>query len=170
MPELPFAVTGVTIEEIKQQVNELLRIIFEDRIGGYERTALSTNKLLSLNSSKDVVSTEVSGYADGIIGTTNQVTVTDNGDGTVTISTPQDTNTGGSPTFAGMSLSGLTATRLVSTDGTKALASTSLSSWVAGTTNQITVTDDGDGTTTLSMPNDVDMTALEGLIYYTGGR
>jgi hypothetical protein len=170
MPEMPFAVTGQTLEEIKSQVNELLRTLFEDRLGGYDRTLLDPSKLLSLNASKDVVSTEASGYASGIIGTSNQVTVTDNGDGTVTLSTPQNIHTGASPTFVGESLSGLTASRLVSTDGTKALESSDMTAWVAGTTNQIDITDDGDGTITLSMPNSVDMTNLEAQIYYTGGR
>ena len=134
MPEMPFAVTGNTIEEIRAQVNELLRTLFEDRLGGYERTLLDTNKLLALDSSKDVVTSE----------------------------------SGTSPTFVGLSLSGLTASRLISTDVNKALASTDLDDWIVGTTNQITVTDDGDGTVTLSLPQDIDITGLEGLIYYAG--
>jgi len=49
----------------------------------------------------------------------------------------------------------LTASRLLSTDGSKALVSSDLVFWVAGTTNQVTVTDDGDGTITLSGPQDI---------------
>lgn len=46
----------------------------------------------------------------------------------------------------------LTANRLVASDATKTLVSVSaLSSWVAGTASQLTVTDDGDGTITLSL-------------------
>jgi len=63
--------------------------------------------------------------------------------------------TGDSPTFAGTVLSNLTANRLVASDGSKALVSSNLSSWVDGTTNQITVTDDGDGSVTIGMPDDV---------------
>ena len=60
-----------------------------------------------------------------------------------------------SPTLTGLTLTGLTASRLIATDSTKALESVSnLASWVAGTTNQITVTDDSDGTITLSLPQD----------------
>jgi hypothetical protein len=84
MPEMPFPITGQTIGEVRLQTTELLRILFEDRIGGYARGDLTENKYLSLNSTKDVVSTEESGYAQGILGTTN-ITVTDNGDGTVTL-------------------------------------------------------------------------------------
>jgi hypothetical protein len=42
--------------------------------------------------------------ADSIAGTSNQVIVTDDGDGTITLSTPQDIHTAASPTFAGMTL------------------------------------------------------------------
>lgn len=75
---------------------------------------------------------------------------------------------GATPTFAGMTITGsltiggsltlssLTASRLMATDGSKAVSSVaSLTSWVAGTTNQVTVTDDGDGTVTLSTPQDI---------------
>lgn len=64
--------------------------------------------------------------------------------------------TDGSPEFVGVTLSGLTASRLMATDGSKAAASvTDLTSWIAGTANQITVTDDTDGTVTLSTPQDI---------------
>jgi len=49
----------------------------------------------------------------------------------------------------------LTTSRLLSTDGSKALVSSDLASWVAGTSNRVTVTDDGDGTVTLSGPQDI---------------
>ena len=63
---------------------------------------------------------------------------------------------GASPTFVGLTLSGLTASRLVQTDANKALTSIAdLTSWIAGTTNQITVTSDGDGTVTLSTPQNI---------------
>ncbi len=49
-------------------------------------------------------------------------------------------------------LSGLTATRLVQSDSSSVLDSVSdLTSWVAGTANQITSTSDGDGTLTLAL-------------------
>jgi len=60
-----------------------------------------------------------------------------------------------SPEFTTFTLSGLTATRLVATDGDKVLVSTDANSWIAGTANQITVTDDADGTVTLSAPQDL---------------
>ena len=61
-----------------------------------------------------------------------------------------------SPTFAGITLSGLTASLLVQTDSSKAMASVSdLTSWIAGTANQVAVADDSDGTVTLSTPQDI---------------
>jgi hypothetical protein len=54
----------------------------------------------------------------------------------------------------------LTANRLVASDGTGALVSVAnLQSWIAGTTSQITVTDDTDGTITLSTPQDIATTS-----------
>jgi hypothetical protein len=132
MPEMPFAITGSNLEEIKQQATELFRILFEDRIGGYDKGELSVNKFLALNGSKDVVTTQVSGYAEGVLGT-SPISITDNGNGTVTV-----------------------------------IWTPVMTSWVAGTTNEIEVADDGDGTVTLSLATDLQMTDLEGLIYYAG--
>ena len=53
----------------------------------------------------------------------------------------------------------LTASRLVSANGNKVLASTDIVNWIAGTTNQITVTDDTDGSATLSLPQDIHTSA-----------
>jgi hypothetical protein len=56
-----------------------------------------------------------------------------------------------SPTFAGISLSGLTASRLLASDASKQLVSTDLNSWVAGTANEVTIADGGDGTITIGL-------------------
>jgi len=67
---------------------------------------------------------------------------------------PQELETTSSPTFSGVTLSGLTASRLVASDGSKSLSSvTNLTSWIAGTTDRVTVTNDGDGTATLTIPD-----------------
>lgn len=55
-------------------------------------------------------------------------------------------------TTGAITLDELTATRLLSTDGSKIVTSvTNLASWVAGTANEIDVADDGDGTITLGI-------------------
>lgn len=57
-------------------------------------------------------------------------------------------------------VSGLTASRLTATNASKALASVAdLTSWVAGTANQVAVADDSDGTITLSTPQDIHVDA-----------
>lgn len=62
---------------------------------------------------------------------------------------------------ASLQVGNLTPNRLVQSDGSKVLASVAdLSDWVAGTANQITVTDDGDGTVTLSLAASLTLTDL----------
>lgn len=59
------------------------------------------------------------------------------------------------PTYAGLTLTGLTASKLLASDASKALVSSDLASWVAQTANQVLVADDGDGSITLSTPQDI---------------
>lgn len=114
---------------------------------GLTLSGLTATRLASTDGSKALASTSL---ATWVAGTANQIIVADDGDGTITLSGPQNVHTGASPTFAGLTVSGLTASRLTSTDGSKALASAALFDWVAGTANQITIADDGDGTITVS--------------------
>jgi hypothetical protein len=83
--------------------------------------------------------------------------------------------------FASLALTGLTATRLMATDANKTLASVAnLALWVAGTSNRVTVANDGDGTITLSGPQDyhtgasptfagLTLTGMSGIIKATTG-
>lgn len=65
------------------------------------------------------------------------------------------------PTFGGVKISSLTPLRLVSSNADKALVSVpNLANWVAGTTNQVTVVDNLDGTATLSLPQDIHIAAV----------
>ena len=52
-------------------------------------------------------------------------------------------------------ITGLTASKLIATDANKKLVSSDLTSWITQTANQVLVTDDGDGTITLSAPQDI---------------
>lgn len=63
--------------------------------------------------------------------------------------------TGAQVTHYDLTLSSLTASRLISSDTSGKLVSTDINSWITGTANQITVTDDSDGTVTLSTPQDI---------------
>jgi len=60
------------------------------------------------------------------------------------------------PVFDSVTLKGSTASRLISVDADQTLESSDLANWVDGTDNQITRTDDEDGTVTLSTPQDLD--------------
>ena len=61
--------------------------------------------------------------------------------------------------IASITIADLTAERLVATDSTKKLVSVAtLTSWISGTADEIEVTDNGDGTITIGLPNDVIIT------------
>lgn len=75
------------------------------------------------------------------------------------------------PTFAGLTLTGLTPDRLIGS-ASGVLQSEDLTSWIAGTSNQISVADDSDGSVTLSTPQDIHTGAsptFAGLIIADGG-
>ncbi len=110
---------------------------------------LTASRIVATDSSGVKVS--VSDLTSWIAGVANRITITDDGDGTVTITIPD------TPTLVGMILSSLTASRLVASDGNKNLISSAISNWIAGTANQITVTDDGDGSITISIPSDLNI-------------
>ncbi len=57
---------------------------------------LTTNRLVVTDADKNLVSDDLYSW---VIETANRVLITDNGDGTVTFSTPQDIHTGATPTF-----------------------------------------------------------------------
>lgn len=65
------------------------------------------------------------------------------------------TDAAGAITLVDLTISSLTASRLVASNGTDKLVSANLNSWIAGTTNRVTVADDGDGSVTLSAPQDI---------------
>ena len=78
---------------------------------------------------------------DDVKGTVNQIVVTINADRTITLSLPQNIDTDADVEFDSAILGDLTATRLVSSNATKKLVSVSaLTSFIAGTANEITVT------------------------------
>jgi len=64
-------------------------------------------------------------------------------------------------------LEALTANRLLSIDGNKTAATVAaLTSWIAGTASQITVTDDGDGTVTLALPSEISFSSATTTNFY----
>ena len=68
----------------------------------------------------------------------------------------QDVTTDAMPQFTKAKLTDLTATRLMASNADKETVSVAaLSSWVAGTANQISIADDDDGSITLSLPQSI---------------
>ena len=85
--------------------------------GGTGQSAIgAANRVLGVNSAGTLTE-----YKD-VLGTSNQVSVT-HGTNSITLSAPQNIHTGATPTFAGLTVSGLTASSAVATDGSKALVS-----------------------------------------------
>jgi hypothetical protein len=113
-------------------------------------------KIVIADADKTLASADIYDY---VAGTTNQVTITDDTDGTITIALPQDIHAGASPGFAGLTLTGATASRLLATGAAKSLVSTDLSSWVLEGTG-VTVTDGGDGTITISAEAEATVSSL----------
>jgi len=105
----------------------------------------------------------------GLTGTANQVIVT-NGAGSITLSAPQNIHSAATPTFASLTLSGLTAnafaysgaagllsTTAAPTNGQLLIGSTGLApvlGVLTGTASQVVVTN-GAGTITLSLPQSI---------------
>jgi hypothetical protein len=85
------------------------------QVASTKNTDLTESRLVSTDADKVLASTDAASWIDG---TANQVVRTDDGDGTVTLATPQDIHTGASPTFAGMTITN--AITEFSTDGTMA--------------------------------------------------
>lgn len=115
---------------------------------------LSSSRLVSTSSTGKLES--VSNLTDWINGTLNQIIVTANSDGTVTLSLPQNINTNSDVEFDNVKLNDLTANRLTATDVNKKIVSIeTLYSWIKGTTNQINVIDELDGSIKLILPQSI---------------
>jgi len=73
----------------------------------------------------------------------------------ITVAIGQPVATTDAVTFAVVTGSNLTASRLMASNGSKAMVSADLYAWVAGTANQVNVADDSDGSITLSLPQSI---------------
>jgi hypothetical protein len=77
-------------------------------------SALTVSRIVATDANGELASVDLD---DWIAGTANRITVTDDGAGGVTLNLPD------TPQLVGLLLSGLTASRMVGTDGTKNLVS-----------------------------------------------
>ncbi|MBT7628772.1 MAG: hypothetical protein HN597_03585 [Desulfobacula sp.] len=85
-----------------------------------------TNGYLFLENKEITTTTDPLG-ADEVGGTENQIEVVDNGDGTITLSTPQDIDTDADVEFDSATLDDLTASKFVKTDAANKLISSDFS-------------------------------------------
>ncbi len=104
------------------QGNTSITVSAGSGLGGGGSITLGSGGTVTLNNAGV---TAFNTFTGGITlnGTTNQVNI-DNNSGTITLSTPQDIDSSATPTFAGVLLSGLSASSAVYTDGLKNLTTT----------------------------------------------
>ncbi|MDD5777967.1 MAG: hypothetical protein PHU95_00755, partial [Candidatus Thermoplasmatota archaeon] len=133
-------------------LNQTVATTSSPTFAGVTLSGLTATRLVATNAANLLVSSDIVNW---IIGTANQVIVTDNLDGTVTLSLPQDIDTSADVEFDSLILDDLTASRLVATNAANLLVSSDIVNWIDGTANKITVTDDLDGTVTLTIPDAV---------------
>jgi hypothetical protein len=147
------AVAGnLTVESGPSYINQ---DVTTDAMPEFTKAKLSTlteSRLMASNGLKETVSADLSAW---VAGTTNQVNVADDADGSITLSLPQNIHSGSSPTFVAATLSGLSASRLMASDAGKATVSIDLINWVTGTANRVSVSDLAGGKVTLSAPQDI---------------
>jgi len=110
------------------------------------------NKMLVSDNDGKIVPADMATF---VAGTVSQVSVADDGDGTITLSLPQDIHTGAEPQFAAVTGSNLTQDKLMKAGPGGVMISADLFSFVTETANQVLIADDGDGTITFSAPQDI---------------
>jgi hypothetical protein len=158
---------GVTATSMTNSGLTANSFVYSGTGGLMSSTAAPTNGQLLIGS------TGVAPVKATLTGTTNQVNVA-NGAGSITLSLPQSIDSGSSPTFSGVTLSGLTANSFVYSGAGGALTATTaptngqiligstgaapVKATITGTTNRVTVTN-GAGTITLSGPQDLATTS-----------
>ena len=101
---------------------------------------LTVSRLLSTDANLDLAS--VTDFTDWIAGTANQINIADDGDGTLTVATPQDIHSGASPTFVTLNLSATTNQLVLDSDG----ANTGTITMASLTASRVWTLQDGTGT------------------------
>jgi hypothetical protein len=199
MANVPFPIQGQTLEEVRYQIYELIRTLYEEKIGGAD-----LGDVFSLIG--DVLTLELAS-SSGLTKEGNDLAVDPLSTGGLQVTTDgaaiKIVATGGLETDssgAGVKLDGtsltvgasglrvnvdlidwpnLTASRLLATDASESLTSVAnLAAWIAGTADHIDVSNDGDGSVTLDISSTTldRITALEaadaqfeGQVFYSGG-
>jgi len=98
----PSSDTPILVRQALQRLGKQLGSTSTVEFGDIVLNNLSASLLLQTDASKKTAS--VADLTDWIAGTANRVTVADDGDGTVTLSGPQDLHTGAKPQFEGLGI------------------------------------------------------------------
>ena len=97
---------GTTLQDLRRAVQKLASLrLNSDSIRTYSSLILdnlTASRLVSSDANKKLVSSDLYSW---ITETANQVLIADNGDGTITLSIPQNIHTAASPTFANLTIS-----------------------------------------------------------------
>ena len=102
---LEFIINDLTTRVIGQGIGPTADVTFNSTTitdyitagGTVTLTDLTASRLISTNASQELEA--VANLASWVGGTENRVTVANDGDGSITLSTPQDTHTTADPTF-----------------------------------------------------------------------
>ena len=174
MGNVPFPIQGENLEEVRYQIYELIRTLFEEKIGGADlgdvfaivgdvlTLVLAGSSGLAKDGNElaiEVVST--GGLQLGTSGISVKVVATGGLETDASGAAVKLDGTSLTVGAAGLRVNAalidwpsMTASRLVATDASEELVSVaSLAAWIAGTASQITVANDGDGSVTLSAPD-----------------
>ncbi len=101
-PGINVPAIGTCDRQVRQSIQDIIRrlgVSSTPTFSTLNLASLTASKLVKTNAGKDLASADLVDHVDG---TTNQISVSDDGDGSITLATPQDTHTGASPTFAGL--------------------------------------------------------------------
>ena len=123
---------------------------------------VAVNRIVATDSNRKMTNTDLINW---ISGTNQQIDVTDDGAGGIKLSLPQGNFVDDSSVTVGnLTLTdgnNITNSRITFVDNNGTIKTVNnLQHWIAGTTNQINVADDSDGSITLSLPQDIHTTAI----------
>lgn len=96
MGDIPITLDAKDLPGLVDQLMTIFRDIYEDNLGGTPLSGLTALKLLKAGSDGNIASADLD---DFVAGTAYQITVTDDGGGTITLSTPQQLHTSANVQF-----------------------------------------------------------------------
>jgi len=103
-PGISIPAIGTCDRQVRQSIQDIIRRLGTTSTPAFSTitlTDLETDKLVGSSAAKALQSVDIHNF---LTGTTNRISISDDGDGTATLTTPQDTHTAATPTFAGLTI------------------------------------------------------------------